>query len=56
MAKAIDYFSYDNKFISFKTYFSCKARKKMFNIFVKLIRPMEEDEILDLGATPDSTD
>ncbi|MDP2843941.1 MAG: methyltransferase domain-containing protein [Acetobacterium sp.] len=54
MAKAIDYFSYDNKFISFKTYFSCKARKKMFDIFVKLLCPMEDDEILDLGATPDT--
>ncbi len=53
MAKAIDYFAYDNKFISVKTFFSLKARKKMFDLFMKIVQPTEEDEILDLGATPD---
>ena len=53
MAKAIDYFAYDNKFISIKTYFSIKARKKMFDLFMKMVQPTDEDEILDLGATPD---
>ena len=54
MAKAIDYFSYDNKLISFKTYFSLKARKKMFDLFLKLTTPEDDDEVLDLGATPDT--
>ena len=53
MAKAIDYFAYDNKFISVKTFFSLKARKKMFDLFMNIVQPSEEDEILDLGATPD---
>lgn len=54
MGKAIDYFAYDNPWISCKTYFSLKARKKMFRIFWKEIGPTEEDEALDLGATPDT--
>ena len=53
MAKAIDYFAYDNKFISVKTFFSLKARKKMYERFMKKVNPSLEDEILDLGATPD---
>lgn len=53
MAKAIDYFAYDNKFISVKTFFSLKARKKMYERFMKRVNPSSEDEILDLGATPD---
>lgn len=54
MSKVIDYFSYDNKFISVKTYFSIKARTKMFELFKKYINPKESDKILDLGATPDA--
>lgn len=54
MAKAIDYFSYDNKLLSFKTSFSLKARKKMFDLFMKRMSPGETDEVLDLGATPDT--
>lgn len=50
---AIDYFAYDNKLISVKTYFSIKARKKMFDLFMSTVKPSETDEILDLGATPD---
>lgn len=53
MAKAIDYFAYDNKLISVKTFFSLKARKKMFDLFMKIVQPTKDDEILDLGATPD---
>ena len=53
MAKAIDYFAYDNKFISVKTFFSIKARKKMYARFMNKVQPSPTDEILDLGATPD---
>lgn len=52
--EAIDYFAYDNKFLKFKTYFSIKARKKMFENFMKYVDPKENSEILDLGATPDT--
>lgn len=53
MGKAIDYFSYDNPFIKVKTYFSNKARKKMYLRFEQMIQPKEADEVLDLGVTPD---
>lgn len=53
MGKAIDYFAYDSKFITLKTILSLKARKKMFDLFMRIVQPTEEDEILDLGATPD---
>lgn len=52
--KAIDYFSYDNPFINIKTFFSCKARDKMFLKFKQIISPTEQDEVLDLGVTPDT--
>lgn len=55
MSKAIDYFSYDNPFIKVKTYFSCKAREKMYLRFEQVLHPGREDEILDLGVTPDTT-
>lgn len=51
---AIDYFAYDNKFLKFKTFFSIKARKKMFNNFMEYVKPSKNSEILDLGATPDT--
>lgn len=55
MGKAIDYFSYDNPFIKVKTYFSCKARKKMYLRFEQALHPEREDEVLDLGVTPDTS-
>ena len=54
MSSAIDYFSYDNPFIKVKTYFSCKARNKMYRTFIEEMHPDENDEILDLGTTPDT--
>ncbi len=51
---AIDYFAYENKFLFIKTKFSLKARRKMFDLFIKLVNPGPTDEILDLGATPDT--
>lgn len=53
MAKAIDYFSYDNPFLKVKTYWSLKARNKMFSMFIENCNPSENDKVLDLGATPD---
>lgn len=43
MAKAIDYFAYDNKLLSLKTFFSMKARTKMFNYFMKTIKPLADN-------------
>ncbi|WP_026659353.1 methyltransferase domain-containing protein [Butyrivibrio sp. AC2005] len=53
-SEAIDYFAYDNKFLGFKTYFSIKARKKMFENFMQYVKPTDKSVILDLGATPDT--
>ncbi len=53
MDKAIDYFSYYNKWLPVKTFFSLRARKKMYNLFIKTVDPSPEDEVLDLGTTPD---
>lgn len=54
MNKAIDYFAYDNPFITVKTHFSCKAREKMYQKFKWELHPRKEDEVLDLGVTPDT--
>lgn len=53
MSNAIDYFAYNNPFIGVKTYFSLKARNKMYQRFKQCCQPTRKDEVLDLGATPD---
>lgn len=53
MGKAIDYFAYDNPFIKVKTFFSCRARNKMYLKFEQAVCPKKTDEVLDLGVTPD---
>ncbi len=53
MGNAIDYFSYDNPFIRVKTFFSNRARKKMYLRFEQSLQPKETDEVLDFGVTPD---
>lgn len=50
---AIDYFGYRNPLIRVKTFFSLRARKKMFRQFMKLCTPDASSEILNLGTTPD---
>lgn len=54
MSKAIDYFSYNNPFIKVKTFFSCRARKKMYSRFDQMLHPTQTDNVLDLGVTPDT--
>ncbi len=54
MEETIDYFAYNNPFIRIKTFFSLKARKKMYKRFIELCCPQDDSEILDLGATPDT--
>lgn len=55
MSKAIDYFSYDNPLLKVKTFFSCRARRKMYQRFEEFMHPTQNDEVLDLGVTPDVT-
>lgn len=52
---AIDYFGYDDRCIGIKTYFTCRARERMYQIFESELKPTDSDEVLDLGATPDTT-
>ncbi len=54
MGKAIDYFAYDNKLLGVKTFFSIRARKKMYSMFLNYCNPTAGSKILDLGATPDT--
>jgi SAM-dependent methyltransferase len=54
MSNVIDYFEYNNPFLKVKTYFSLRARKKMYQRFINDCKPAEEDHILDIGATPDT--
>lgn len=54
MAEAIDYFAYKNPFIKLKTFFSLKARGKMYKKFQEICEPTSNDRVLDLGATPDT--
>ena len=54
MANAIDYFSYSNPFTGVRTFFAVRARHKMYKKFIKICTPSSEDEVLDLGVTPDS--
>lgn len=53
MAKAIDYFGYDNPALRIKTRLSIRARKNMYKDFVSECRPQPSDSVLDLGVTPD---
>lgn len=54
MSKAVDYFGYGNPFLRMKTFFSCRARKKMYLKFEQMLHPLKTDEVLDLGVTPDT--
>lgn len=51
--KALDYFTYDSFLCKFRTPVSYGARKKMFDMFISLFHPKLEDNVLDLGASPD---
>ncbi len=53
MDNTIDYFGYNNPALRIKTYFSNRARKKMYELFVSVCKPGPEDNVLDLGVTPD---
>ena len=55
MTKAIDYFGYNNPLLKLRTRFAVKARKKIFDIFMRLYKPQKGDSIIDIGATPDNS-
>lgn len=49
----INYFDYNNPFTKIRTFFSYKARMKIYDKFQHYIQPTETDEVLDLGVTTD---
>lgn len=51
----INYYSYNNPLTKIRTKVSFKARKKMFSLFMKIVKPRVDDEVLDLGVTPDTS-
>ncbi len=51
----IDYFSFKNPILKLREGFSLKARYKMYHLFEEYCRPCGDDEVLDLGATPDTS-
>jgi hypothetical protein len=49
----IDYFSLGHPLTGFRSYFSLRARKKMFHLFMQVMKPSSSTLVLDLGVTPD---
>jgi 2-polyprenyl-3-methyl-5-hydroxy-6-metoxy-1,4-benzoquinol methylase len=50
-----DYFQLKNPLTKIKSIISHKARKKMYEHFTALVNPTEENKILDVGVTPDTS-
>ena len=50
-----DYFQLGNPLTKFKSIISNNARIKMYNHFVSLVKPAENDNVLDMGVTPDTS-
>jgi ubiquinone/menaquinone biosynthesis C-methylase UbiE len=51
----IDYFQLSNPLTRLKSKVAYKARVKIYNHFIKMIKPGENCTILDMGVTPDTT-
>ena len=49
-----DYFQLNNPLTRIKSRISFNARKKIFKLFMELIRPKGNDSVLDIGVTPDT--
>lgn len=49
----IDYYDYENPITKVRTFFALRAREKMYRQFEAVCHPTSEDEVLDLGVTPD---
>lgn len=54
MSNAIDYFSYASPFTKLRTPVVVRARHKMYQKFLDSCNPNGQDEVLDLGVTPDT--
>jgi len=52
---AIDYFQLNNPLTKFKSIIALRARKKMYRHFENLTMPTINDNVLDIGVTPDTS-
>jgi ubiquinone/menaquinone biosynthesis C-methylase UbiE len=53
--EAVDYFSIRHPLRRVASIASLRARRKMFQRFMQLIKPAPTDRIVDVGVTPDAT-
>lgn len=51
----LDYFSLGHPLSRLRTHYAVRARRRMFDLFMELLRPSPNDKVLDLGVTPDTT-
>lgn len=52
-SNGIDYFGKDSRLLSFKTGQSLKARRAMFDVFMRESGATAESKVIDVGVTPD---
>jgi len=51
----INYYSYGHPLSGIRSYYSFKARRKMFDFFMSVMRPTAASSIVDIGVTPDES-
>jgi hypothetical protein len=49
----LDYYLLGHPFACIRSYFSIRARRRMFELFMRRMAPCPSDLVLDLGVTPD---
>src|SRR5438034_10316892 len=51
----IDYFSLGHPLAAIRSHYGFKARRRMFELFMRRFSPTAGDKVLDLGVTPDDS-
>jgi SAM-dependent methyltransferase len=51
----IDYFSLGHPLTGIRSHFANKARRRMFELFMRAMQPTSATAVLDLGVTPDES-
>ena len=51
----IDYFSLGHPLAAFRSHYSFRARRRMFDLFMRHFSPAAGAKVLDLGVTPDDS-
>jgi SAM-dependent methyltransferase len=55
MQRSLDYFSLGHPLVAFRSHFAMRARRRMFELFMRELSPNPQSKILDLGVTPDTS-